>query len=325
MRMGATVVAAVGLLLATADGARAVPEITGAVLRAPAVVGQDAALAVRAIDQAAPVNGFAFVFGNGDQYAGSACRPADSHGRAPGKPFRAGDPIAATVRPRFTAPGASTAQVVAFAGGCGTPTGAVQQPFTVTATEPGHPLVPLVAGLQVPLVGTTISIPVLGPILAGAAQAACTGADVLPVPGGEALARRATLCLVNRERVRHGRGLVHSDRRLRRAAGRHARRMVRDGWFGHIGPDGRDLHMRARFVRWPGEGRDWELGENIGQGTGSVATPRGMVRAWMESTAHRANLLEARFDRLGLAIVAGTPGDRSAGATYTTTFGFVET
>lgn len=325
MRMGATLVAVGGLFLATADGAGAVPSITDAVLKSPAIVGQEAALEVRAVDPAAPVNGFAFVFDNGDLYAGSACRPADSRGRAPGKPFRAGDPVSATARPRFTVAGPSTARVVAFTGGCGAPAAAVEQPFTVTATNPGEPLVPLLPGtpvVQVP--GLTVTLPLLGPILGTAAQAPCKGADIVPVPGGEALARRATLCLLNRERLRRGRGVVHSDARLRRAARRHARAMVTGSWFAHTGPDGLDLVARARLVKWPAEGRAWQLGENLGEGVGSMATPRGMVRAWMDSSAHRANVLERRFDRLGLAIVVGTPGDRAAGATYTTVFGAIQ-
>jgi len=324
VRTGATVVAAAGLFLMTADGARAVPSISDAVLTAPAVVGQEAALAVRAVDPAAPVNGFAFTFENGDRYAGSACRPQDSRGRAPGRPFRAGDPVTAIARPTFEQPGATTARVVAFAGGCGTPSAAVEQPFTITATNPGEPLVPLVAGVPLVKLAVGPELPVLGPILGRAAQSPCKGADALPVAGEEASARRATLCLINRERASRGRGLVHSDKRLRRAAGRHARRMVRDGWFAHVGPDGRDLLARMRFVRWPGRGRSWEVGENIGLGAGATATPRGMVQSWMDSTAHRANLLDRRFDRLGLAIVAGVPGDPHVGATYTTVYGRIE-
>lgn len=322
MWKGATLVASAGLLLATADGASAVPSITDAVLTSPAIVGRDAALTVGAVDPAAAVNGFAFVFDNGEMYAGSACRPADSRGRAPGKPFRAGDPVRATARPRFPSAGSSTARVVVFTGGCGTPAGAVEQAFTLTTTNPGEPLVPLVPGATV-VPGRGVMPPLLGSILGTAAQAPCKGADIVPVRGGEALARRATLCLLNRERLRRGRRVVHSDRRLRVAARRHARAMVTGSWFAHTGPDGIDLVDRIRLVKWPADGGAWQLGENLGEGIGTMATPRGMVRAWMDSSAHRANVLERRFDRLGLAIVVGTPGDRTVGATYTTVFGAI--
>lgn len=323
MRKGATLVAVAGLCLATAEGAQAVPSISDAALTAPAIVGQEAALAVRAVDPQAAVNGFAFAFENGEWYAGTACRLTDARGRGPGKPFRAGDAVSVTARVRYAQAGPSVARVFAFTGGCGATAEAVEQPLTVTATQPGDPLVPLITDLPSKLL-PVLELPILGPVLGRTAQSSCAGAGIVPVLGGEALARRATLCLVNQMRARNGRRLVHSDKRLKRAAGRHARRMVRDGWFAHVGPDGVDLLGRVKFVRWIRAGHSWLLGENIGVGVDDTATPRGMVRSWMESTAHRANLLDPKFDRLGLAVVPGGPGTTGAAATYTAIFGRID-
>jgi uncharacterized protein YkwD len=46
------------------------------------------------------------------------------------------------------------------------------------------------------------------------------------------------------------------------------------------------------------------------------------MRAWMNSTPHRANILTGSFREVGLGIVPGVPG-RSlvGGGTYTTDFG----
>jgi len=47
-----------------------------------------------------------------------------------------------------------------------------------------------------------------------------------------------------------------------------------------------------------------------------------MMRAWMASAPHRANILTGRFREVGLAGVPGTPGSAGAsGGTYTTVFG----
>ncbi len=92
-----------------------------------------------------------------------------------------------------------------------------------------------------------------------------------------------------------------------------------------MGPDGVELTARARKAGWPGNGaRSWQLGENIGLGSGSQGTPASVMRSWMDSSGHRANLLDPKFDRVGVSTVRGTPGGSRNGATYTTVFGHVE-
>jgi uncharacterized protein YkwD len=70
--------------------------------------------------------------------------------------------------------------------------------------------------------------------------------------------------------------------------------------------------------------RSWSLGENIAWGSGTLATPRSIVRAWMHSPEHRANILNGGFRDIGIGIATGAPvplGSRLGGATYTTDFG----
>ena len=43
----------------------------------------------------------------------------------------------------------------------------------------------------------------------------------------------------------------------------------------------------------------------------------------MNSPGHRANILTAGYEQIGVGIVLGTPSDSSWGATYTTDFGVV--
>jgi uncharacterized protein YkwD len=62
------------------------------------------------------------------------------------------------------------------------------------------------------------------------------------------------------------------------------------------------------------------MGENLGWGSGSLATPRAMVRSWMNSPGHRANILRPTFTEVGIAVVTRTPRG-IGGATYATEFG----
>src|SRR4051794_6734708 len=127
------------------------------------------------------------------------------------------------------------------------------------------------------------------------------GAPVVPVPSGSgrcrgagaraghasgARMRWALLCLVNQQRARHGRRPLAADRRLMRAAGRHASDMGRRHYFSHISPSGSSPMGRVRAAGWHGN-----VGEAIAWGCGSLSTPRATVQAWMASAPHRAIVL----------------------------------
>jgi len=74
----------------------------------------------------------------------------------------------------------------------------------------------------------------------------------------------------------------------------------------------------AGYNRWA------SLCENIAWGTEHLATPKGIVRGWMNSPGHRANILRGTFREIGIGIVVGAPtrlGPGERGATYTTDFG----
>ena len=77
---------------------------------------------------------------------------------------------------------------------------------------------------------------------------------------------------------------------------------------------------RAGRVGYMSRARSWMLAENLAWGSGSRATPRSIVHAWMESPAHRANVLRSGIREAGVGVVVGTPTGRS-GATYTLLLG----
>ena len=130
-----------------------------------------------------------------------------------------------------------------------------------------------------------------------------------------------TLCLINAERHAHGVKPVRHDAKLYQAAIRHSRDMVAKRYFAHNSRSGARFSARIASTGWMnGRGR-WAVGENLGWGSGTQATPRSIVAAWMHSAGHRANLLNPRYHVIGIGIASGAPAGSNDGATYTTDFG----
>ena len=160
----------------------------------------------------------------------------------------------------------------------------------------------------------------LGPV-ARAAQQDCAGADLTPTARNEDDVRAAILCLHNRIRAERGLPALRENGRLRRAAAAHSGDMVARGFFEHTAPGGVTMVDRIMAARYVPPRVGWLLGENLAWGTGSLATPRAVMRAWMDSPGHRANILKRAYREIGIGVVTGTPSDRGVGATYTADFG----
>ncbi|HKP88973.1 MAG TPA: CAP domain-containing protein [Thermoleophilaceae bacterium] len=127
----------------------------------------------------------------------------------------------------------------------------------------------------------------------------------------------ATLCLINNRRRKRGLPRLSENHRLDLASMRHARDMAAHNFFEHGDFVGRI--KRADYLDGAGS---WTVGENIAWGGGSYATPGAIVRMWMDSPPHRANILSRRFHEIGIGIARGTPSARvGGGATYATDFG----
>jgi uncharacterized protein YkwD len=163
-----------------------------------------------------------------------------------------------------------------------------------------------------------LALPALAACSLSAAAAAPASAS--PCTAG-ASARSTTLCLINAQRSAHGVRALRLDHRLSRAARRHSRDMVAHGYFAHDSQNGTGFSARIASTGWMTGRSRWNVGENLAWGTGSLATPRSIVAAWMHSAGHRHNILQPRFRLIGIGIVAGAPAGGSSAATYTTDFG----
>ena len=163
----------------------------------------------------------------------------------------------------------------------------------------------------------------LGSPGAHAAQQDCENADVGPTDANEAVVRAAILCLHNQIRADRDLPLLRENARLRRAAAGHSSDMVGRGFFEHTTPDGVTMVERIMATRYASPRVGWAIGENLAWGTGNLATPRAIMKAWMDSPGHRANVVKRAYREIGIGVVTGVPSDRGAGATYTADFGVV--
>lgn len=152
-------------------------------------------------------------------------------------------------------------------------------------------------------------------------QTACPGRDDEVTAANLTATRRATLCLLNVERAQRGLKPLRGSTPLRRAAVAFARRMVRDDFFAHVGPNGDRLRDRVKRTSYLRGTRAWSLGENIAYGGGSQSTPARIVASWMASPGHRRNVLDGGYDHIGVGIATGLPTTGSGGGTYVTNFG----
>lgn len=139
-------------------------------------------------------------------------------------------------------------------------------------------------------------------------------------------ARRAVVCLLNRKRQQNGMSKLDNDRKLQRAAQKHNDHMVSKGCFAHECPGEGSLEQRLRSVDYLTGGLSaWAYGENIAWGEQRLSTPYSIVKAWMNSSGHRANILNRSFKEIGVGVTDGTPYNRKAkGATFTTDFGLAQ-
>lgn len=100
------------------------------------------------------------------------------------------------------------------------------------------------------------------------------------------------LQLTNNERSRAGLQPLRLNAALSRAAQRHSESMAYHDFFDHKGPDGNP------FSRIQEAGYQYSAAaENIAAGQ---ATPADVMRSWMNSAGHRANILNPGYINIGI-------------------------
>ncbi|HUS43613.1 MAG TPA: CAP domain-containing protein [Ilumatobacteraceae bacterium] len=113
--------------------------------------------------------------------------------------------------------------------------------------------------------------------------------------------QRSVVDSVNSHRAQAGRGVVSVDSRLTAAAQGHSDHMARQVTMTHAGAGSTDGGQRISNAgyRWT----TWA--ENVAAGQ---ETPAEVVAAWMNSSGHRANILQNRMVHIGVAATEGSNG-----------------
>jgi uncharacterized protein YkwD len=155
----------------------------------------------------------------------------------------------------------------------------------------------------------------LAPSATAAAKGTCPGSGASPATSSRAVVTSAVICEINRQRTTRGLARVRSHRKLWVMATRYARSMVRQQFFGHVSPAGASMSERLRKVGYGG--RRWVAGEALAWGSGTSATPRAIVAAWMNSPPHRAVLLGRNYRDVGIGVALGSPFGRAMGSSAT--------
>jgi uncharacterized protein YkwD len=139
-----------------------------------------------------------------------------------------------------------------------------------------------------------------------ARAASCPGADAT---GGTAEGRTAAvMCLASKARARAHRSALRGALTLKRSAALKIAAIDRCDAFSHT-PCGSPM---ARAMQRTGYARGcYSVGENLAWVTAGV-TPREVVKAWLASPEHRANLLDRRFRHTGVAARVVTLGSERA-------------
>ena len=115
------------------------------------------------------------------------------------------------------------------------------------------------------------------------------------------------MCEIGVERSARDLPPLQVDDRLALAARRHARHMVRNGFFSHVAPDGSTPASRVRASGYIDTGAPWAVGEVLAWGRRLYESPDSIVAAWMGSPPHRRVLLGRRYRDIGVGAANGDP------------------
>lgn len=155
----------------------------------------------------------------------------------------------------------------------------------------------------------------------------CQNTQLTPEPANLPIVRAAVLCLVNTERAENGRQPLETDPRLEAAAENHGKEMLSVDYFAHIAPSGETPVERIRGTGYiPSSEVGYVIGENLAWGTLTLSTPEAIVKAWIASPEHLANILEAKYRQTGIDVEPEVPtalAEGVQGALYTQEFGVI--
>lgn len=140
----------------------------------------------------------------------------------------------------------------------------------------------------------------------------CTGTPVV-LDANE----KTMLDLHNNQRANSGLRKLCVHPALQRAAEAHSQDMIDNDYFSHTSQDGTTFAQRIKR-----EGYNYRTaGENIAWGSGSLGSPDNIFNNWMNSSGHRANILNKNFREVGIGAATGTYKSYAGATMWTADFG----
>lgn len=122
--------------------------------------------------------------------------------------------------------------------------------------------------------------------------------DPLPINWAALSTIQEVLDIVNSERTRVGLLPLRLHSQLIVAAQAHSDDMARHNFMSHTGSDGSSPFDRMRRY---GYNFRW-AGENVASG---YSSPQDVMQGWMNSSGHRANILNPNFRDIGIGYARG--------------------
>jgi uncharacterized protein YkwD len=102
---------------------------------------------------------------------------------------------------------------------------------------------------------------------------------------------------INNARMDAGLPSLRFSTSMAKVAQAHARDMALRDYFAHDTPEGLSPFQRLDLANASGQGR--AAAENIARGQESVSA---IMQSWLSSSGHRANILNPRYDTLGIGV-----------------------
>lgn len=117
--------------------------------------------------------------------------------------------------------------------------------------------------------------------------------------GEEILTRSGILSIVNTERISRNLSTMSLNQSLNESATIKAKDILANQYFAHTAPNGTTVDDLVEDTGY----QYLKVGENLA--LGEFVSDSDVMKAWMASPGHKANILDAQFDELGVGIQKG--------------------
>jgi uncharacterized protein YkwD len=165
------------------------------------------------------------------------------------------------------------------------------------------------------VVGAILAILLSTPGTASASTA-CPGDESVPTAVTAPDAAKALVCDINVVRGRYDLAPLRWSNTVARPAQSFAEELAGRHSISHLSADGATPKDRIFATGYFDGFPAWLVLENVDWGSYAYATPLATVVGWMESTEHRANLLDPQAQEIGVGVTQGELAGRPSSGTF---------